>query len=128
MAKISFSGGFEYEEGSLIVSLNMYVFKEGMSYIVYCPALDLSAYGNTEDEAKKAFHEIFELTLKYMLNKKTLKEDLIKHGWEIKSLEQRKIKAPSFDIMLQKNRSFKELLSTKEYATYKQNVEIPQMV
>ena len=65
----------------------MYIFKEDNAFIVYCPALDVSAYGDTEIQAKEAFESVFESTLKYMLNKKTLKEDLIKHGWEIKSLK-----------------------------------------
>ena len=65
----------------------MYLFKEGESYIVYCPALDLSAYGDSEDHAKKSFADVFEMTIKYMLNKNTVKEDLINHGWQIKSLK-----------------------------------------
>jgi hypothetical protein len=71
----------------------MYIFKEGDSFIVYCPALDLSSYGDTENEAKAAFKKVFEETVKYMLNKNTLKEDLIKHGWEVKSLKQKKLKS-----------------------------------
>ena len=87
MAKVTFSGKFDHKDKTVKVNLGMYIFKEDDAFIVYCPALDVSAYGDTEIQAKEAFDSVFESTLKYMLNKKTLKEDLIKHGWEIKSLK-----------------------------------------
>ncbi|MDR1742372.1 MAG: hypothetical protein LBR48_00950 [Dysgonamonadaceae bacterium] len=55
--------------------------------IVYCPALDMSACGETEAEAKSSFTETLRMSLAYMLDKKTLKKDLNDHGWEIKSLK-----------------------------------------
>ena len=126
MSKLNFSGRLDYKDKSVNVKLGMYLFKEGDSYIVYCPALDLSAYGNSEEHAKKSFEDVFSMTIKYMLNKNTVKEDLTNHGWQIKSLKQKKIKAPSFDTMLKTNESFREILETKEYTTYKQPVGIPE--
>ena len=126
MAKATFSGGFDHQNRTVKVSLGMYIFKEGDAIIVYCPALDLSSYGDTEEQAKKAFEGVFESTFKYMLNKNTLKDDLINHGWEIKSLKQKKLKAPSIDTLLNKNESFRDILSNKEYSKYEQKVGIPE--
>ena len=126
MSQLNFSGRLDYKDKSLNVSLGMYLFKEDKSYIVYCPALDLSAYGDSEEQAKNSFADIFAITIKYMLNKNTMKEDLIKHGWQIKSLNQKKIKAPSFETMLKNNESFREILENKDYIKYKQEVGIPQ--
>ena len=126
MAQLNFSGKLDYKGNSVNVSLGMYLFKEDESYILYCPALDLSAYGDTEEQAKNNFTDIFAITIKYMLNKNTIKEDLIKHGWQIKSLKQKKIKAPSFETMLKNNDSFREILENKEYTTYRQDIGIPQ--
>jgi len=126
MSQLNFSGKLDYKGKSVKVSLGMYLFKEGESYILYCPALDLSAYGNTEDHAKNSFADVFEMTVKYMLNKNTMKEDLINHGWQIKSMNQKKIKAPSIETMLKNNDSFREILENKEYTTYKQEIGIPQ--
>jgi len=126
MSKLNLSGRLDYKDKSVNVSLGMYLFKEEESYIVYCPALDLSAYGNSEEHAKKSFEDVLSITIEYMLNKNTMKNDLINHGWQIKSLKQRKIKAPSFDTMIKTNGSFREILETKEYTTYKQHVDIPE--
>ena len=126
MSQLKFSGRLDYKDKSISVNLGMYLFKEGKSFIVYCPAFDLSAYGDSEDQAKQSFSEIFQITLKYMLNKNTMKEDLINHGWQIKSLKQKKIKAPSLETMLKNNDSFRELLENKEYKTYRQTVGIPE--
>jgi len=126
MSQLNFLGRLDYKNKSVSVNLGMYLFKEGKSYIVYCPALDLSAYGDTENDARQSFVGIFESSLMYMLNKNTLKEDLINHGWKIKSMNQKKIKAPSFDTMLKNNDSFREILENKEYTTYFQTVGIPE--
>ena len=126
MSQLNFTGRLDYKDKSVKVSLGMYLFKEGESYIVYCPTLDLSAYGDSEEQAKNSFADIFSITIKYMLNKNTMKDDLISHGWKIKSLKQKKIQAPSFETMLKNNESFREILENREYKTYKQHLGIPQ--
>lgn len=128
MEHISFSGRFNHNSNTVNVGLSMYIFKEEDVFIVYCPALDMSAYGDTEQQAKKAFEDVLEESLKYMLNKSTLKQDLINHGWKLKSLKQKKIKAPSIEEMMKKNSSFRELINKKEYTTYKQTIGIPEIV
>lgn len=90
MSQLNFTGKLDFKEQSVNVNLGMYLFKEDESYIVYCPALDLSAYGDSEEHAKKSFADVFEMTIKYMLTKNTIKEDLINHGWQIMSLKQRR--------------------------------------
>jgi predicted RNase H-like HicB family nuclease len=68
--------------------LALYKFKEGNDCIVYCPALDLSAFGDTYEDAKKSFEEIFSMHIEYCIQKNTLVKDLQNHGWVIKSKNQ----------------------------------------
>lgn len=126
MKRLSFSADMEHINNHLNVKLSMYVFKEDGMYIVYCPALDMSACGKTEQEAQKDFEDVFEISMKYMLNKNTLKKDLINHGWEIKSLKQKKYKTPSFEQLID-NDYFADILNNKEYSKYDRQVEIPQI-
>lgn len=127
MSRKSLSGQLDHNNKSIRFKLDMYIFKEGKSFIVYSPALDMSAYGNTESDAMKAFIDVFEISFKYELNKNTLKEDLIKHGWSIKSLNQRKIKAPTIEEMIKNNKSLRDILSRGEYRKYQQDVAIPEL-
>lgn len=81
MSRKSLSGQFDHHNKRVQFRLDMYIFKEGDSFIVYSPALDMSAYGSTEPEAMKAFENVVESSFRYSLNKNTLLKDLQKHGW-----------------------------------------------
>jgi len=57
MSEIAISGGFTHKDRTVGFRLGMYLFREDGRYIVYCPALDMSACGETEMEAKSSFEE-----------------------------------------------------------------------
>lgn len=128
MENLFFEGQFKTNESTLHAKLELYMFKEDDAYIVYCPALDLSAYGMTDEEARSAFEKTFEMHFTYCINKKTLYEDLKKYGWQIKSKKQRKIKSPSFEMLLKNNPTFRDITENKDYIKYSKNVGIPELV
>lgn len=101
--------------GSLSVTLDVYLFMEGDCYIAYSPALDLSGYGDSEDSAKDSFAIAVEEYIAYGLSHRTLVKDLRAHGWKVRSLKQRKMTAPDFDVLLRDNETFKDILENKEY-------------
>ncbi len=101
--------------GSLSVTLDVYVFMDGDSYIAYSPALDLSGYGDSEEAAKDSFSIVMDEYITYGVSRRTLVKDLRAHGWKVKSLKQRKMSAPSFDTLLRSNETFKDILENKEY-------------
>lgn len=125
MSKLLLSGGFQHKNKLITVKLGLYSFEEDGSFIVYCPALDLSAYGDTEEYAQKCFEEKLEIYIQYCLNKGTLIEDLQAHGWNIKSLKQRKVKAPTLDFMMSGNKPLKDILSKENYKVHRHNVSLP---
>jgi hypothetical protein len=127
MDYLELKGGFIHKNNMISFNLDMYLFREGESYIVYNPALDMSAYGDTEEDAKKSFESILESSIKYSLNKNTFKEDLLNHGWEIKSLKQKKIKSPSIEELLEKNECLRDIINNKEYTRYKKDVCISEL-
>lgn len=100
---------------SIRVTLDVYLFKEEDSYIAYSPALDLSGYGNSEEEAKQSFGIVIEQYITYGLSTRSLVKDLREHGWKVKSFRQRKMSAPSFDMLLNRNETFRDILQNKEY-------------
>ena len=101
--------------GGLSVTLDVYVFMDGGSYIAYSPALDLSGYGESEEAAKDSFAIVMDEYIAYGISRKTLIKDLRAHGWRVKSLKQRKMSAPPFDMLLHNNDVFRDILENKEY-------------
>lgn len=63
------------------VSVSVYLFKEGDTYIAYCPSLDLSGYDTTEESAKTDFEYMLKDWLKTQSENNLLEKDLKQHGW-----------------------------------------------
>jgi hypothetical protein len=122
MAKFGFSGIISHGDTDIRINLQMYLFKEDDSFIVYCPALDLSAYGDTEELTKKAFEDVLSINIEYMMNKGTIFDDLKNHGWIVKGKKQRKIKAPTFDELLKRSDALQDIARNKDYTKYSQDV------
>ena len=100
---------------NLRVTLDVYLFMEDEIYIAYAPSLDLSGYGQSEEEALKSFSTVMDEYISYGLSQRTLIKDLKAHGWKVKSFRQRKMSAPSFDMLIQSNDMFRDILTTKDY-------------
>jgi predicted RNase H-like HicB family nuclease len=62
---------------SITVNVEVVLFQENTAWVSYCPALELSSYGNTKAEAKKAFDEAMEIFLAETIEKKTLEKSLL---------------------------------------------------
>lgn len=63
-------------------SLPVSVLREGKSFVVYTPALDLSTYGKTFDEAQKRFNEVVEIFFEELIEKGTVNDVLSGLGWQ----------------------------------------------
>ena len=59
--------------------LAIFLFKEDDNFIAYSPALDLSGYGKTEEEARDSFNIVLKEYFDYAINEETLYKDLIHH-------------------------------------------------
>jgi len=126
MDKLSFNAEMSNKDKRIQVQLELYKFIEGNMYIIYCPSLDLSSYGYTEEKAKESFSETFKIYINYGINKNTLAEDMRKYGWNVKSMRQRRIKAPSTRELLGSNETLQDIVFNKNYEKISQSVEIPQ--
>ncbi len=123
MADLIFTGELRTSKAGVKANLELYSFVDDGVHIVYCPALDLSGYGYSIDEAKKSFSEVFEQHITYCINKNTLHEDLLKHGWNVRGKKSRDIKAPKLEDLLKRNEAFRDILK-KDYSKFKTEIEI----
>lgn len=69
----------------ITIKLEVQIFKQGGYFIAYAPALELSSYGNSEEDAKLAFEDALEIFLEDTLEKGTLHQILSELGWTFKN-------------------------------------------
>lgn len=50
-------------------------------WIAYCPELDITGSGLSENEAKESFKIALHDYIEYALSEDTLEDDLLEHGW-----------------------------------------------
>lgn len=79
------------------VNVEVTILKEGDYLVAYCPALALSSYGDTEQEAKYAFEGAMETFLEESHKRGTLEKILLDLGWALKKHPSPSYKPPASD-------------------------------
>jgi len=112
----------------ITVHLPFIIFEDGGYQVLYCPPLDLTGYGTTEQEAKQSFEIVLDEYFKYTANKGTLLEDLTNLGWKIKKKNLRKpIVPPDLSYSLESNEDFKRIFNTHDFRKGNTKVAMPAM-
>nr|DAK03402.1 MAG TPA: antitoxin [Caudoviricetes sp.] len=104
-------------------NLVVILFEDNGAKIVYCPALNVYGYGLTDQEARESFEYCLEEFFDYTVKKKTLIKELESLGWEIRS--RRKFAAPVFSRLLEKNKTLRKVMDTKDFKKVSAPVRIP---
>jgi hypothetical protein len=121
----SLKGGWTSSHIHIDVNLSMIIFEEDGSHIVYCPALDVSGYGISEDEAMKSFTQCLSEFFHYTTNKKTFHTELTRMGWKIKKSKIQKMTPPLMVDLLQSNENFSRIFNNHPFRKIDQPVAIP---
>lgn len=102
-------------DGNLVVNVSVEVelIKQGDYIVSYCPALELSSFGLTEDEAKEGFEGALHTFLQDTHAKGTLERVLLNLGWSLRKLPIVKYKPPTKKIRT-KNRNSSFIRSFNE--------------
>ena len=90
------------------VTVSLFVFKEGETYIAYCPSLDLSGYDLTEESARADFDYMLSDYLSDQSRNGTLRADLASHGWKVGKV---KGNEPDLSDMLGMNEQLRKLVT-----------------
>ena len=102
--------------------LAVFLFKEEDSYIAYSPALDLSGYGKTEEDARNSFNITLKEYFDYCVDKGTLYQDLVNHGWNVKKNE---LETPRISFLITKNAELSNILEQKDFKKYNEPINVP---
>jgi hypothetical protein len=126
--KAILTGTWKGVSNSVSCKIPLIIFQDDNAFIVYCPALDLSGYGNTEEEANNSFRITLSEYFRYTVNKKTLATDLEKHGWKLKSSLRKSAIPPTIGQLLESNEDFNRIFNTYDFKKTDTTVEIPSIV
>lgn len=101
---------------SVGVEVSVFIIKEGKQFTAYCPALELSSYGPSAEEAKANFDEAMVIFLEETERKGTLEKVLLKLGWSLQQKPKRSFQPPTLS---------QRLLKKYPGKVYKEKVSIP---
>ncbi len=107
---------------SVSSELAIFLFKEDGNYIAYSPALDLSGYGKTEEEARKSFNVVLNEYFDYCISEGTLCKDLEAHGWSFKKHE---VETPKISVLISRNQELSNILDKKDFKKYHEPINVP---
>lgn len=115
----------KYSEGNKNVEFDVSIFlwEEDSVFFVYSPALDLTGYGLTKEEARESFETVLHEFIVYTHNKKTIFTELEKLGWAVNKRKRRVI-SPDFEDMLSENEHFNHLYKSKNLVRDSSNVNL----
>ena len=69
------------DQDGLEITVEVMLIKDGEQWVSYAPSLQLTSYGNTQQEAKDGFAEALDIFMEHTACKGTLERLLIEYGW-----------------------------------------------
>ncbi len=104
---------------SLQINVQVALFQEDGIWVAYCPALEVSSYGDEKEEAKQGFEEAMQIFLIETERKGTLEKCLLKLGWQLQQKPKPLYNQPT--ISIEEN----SRLARKSALFYNERVAIP---
>jgi hypothetical protein len=124
-AKAKFEGTWQHGDKKVAIKLSLIIFEEDGNTVVYCPALDLSGYGQTESDATESFKVVTSEYMLYATNKNTLLNDLKAHGWILPKQKKQTFIPPDISTLLTTNSEFNRIFNHFPYRKIDQEFAIP---
>mgnify|MGYP005845939507 CR=1 FL=1 len=124
MSELTITANLGFSNQKFHVGLSLVEFNEDDIVIIYSPALDLSGYGHSKEEAKKSFSESLHEFFRYTHNKNTLDKVLKDLGWSIKGTKKKpKFNPPLDSDLVSSNSLYNEIVNNKSYKVSREQVE-----
>ncbi len=79
---------------TITVEVQAELVKEGNYFVVYCPALELTSYGTSEELAKERFSTELKIFFEETAKKGTLEKLLLQLGWSLRKKPKPKYQPP----------------------------------
>lgn len=113
MAKGKLSASYQTEKHQVDIGVDILTWTEDSIFFMYSPSLDITGYGNTENEAKQSFKIMLNEFVKYTTNKQTIFDELERLGWTV-NRKKKRAKQPLENELLADNDFLKSLLNKQD--------------
>lgn len=120
-----FQGNWNDGRQEIIVNLPMIQFEEDNCQILYCPALEVHGYGETESEAYESFKVSLSEFFKYTIRKGTFESEMIRLGWKIGKSKNKGFTPPTMKHLLDKNENFSRIFNNFPFKKFDKPVTFP---
>jgi len=104
--------------------LDIIIFNEDNTTIVYCPPLEVYGYGADENEARESFKISLAEFFRYCTNKNTLNTELNRLGWQIKKSKSKPMIPPLITELLASNKNLSRIYNNFDFRKTATNVSI----
>jgi len=82
---------------SINIDIEVLIVKEDDYYVAYCPALELSGYGDTIEKAQESFEKEVKIFINETHERGTLEKYLLKNGWTLRQIPEIKYIPPEIN-------------------------------
>ncbi|MBS9522590.1 hypothetical protein KI659_01060 [Litoribacter alkaliphilus] len=128
MGKVIVKGDKSGGSSNTKTQLSLLSFEENGVVIIYCPALDLSGYGKTEEEAMKSFQLALSEFIDFCTKNNTFHRELKRLGWQIQQKDGcLTFESPSWNHLIQTNEELEDLLEKKHFHKFDQEISFPAL-
>lgn len=122
------TGAFKTDRGFVKISLAIIKFEEDGYKIIYCPAIDVSGYGLTDEEAEESFKISLSEFFRYTINKGTFDDELRRMGWIIPKSKHKQMTPPTMSKLLSENDNFSRIFNDHTYIKTDRTIDFPVAV
>lgn len=119
------TGSISFDQHKFEIFLDIIIFKENDTTIVYCPPLEVYGYGNDENEAQESFKISLAEFFRYGVNKKTLRLELSRLGWKLKKSKTKPMIPPPITELLASNENLSRIYNNFDFRKTATSVTIP---
>ena len=106
------------------MKLSLISYKDDEAHYWYCPALELTGYGDDEKQAQESFNIVLEEYIRYTTENQTLIADLKSLGWKI-TQNGNKLIPPKIVESLQTNTELTDIFNSRDFVKRSIPVKIP---
>jgi len=123
MAKLNLHAQYDGAKHRVDIRVDIISWEENNIHFHYAPALDLTGYGHSAQEAKESFHTQLDDFVNYTMNKGTVYDELERLGWTVNKKKKRVV-APANDELLADNETYRNLLDKQTTQKGTTNLEL----